>query len=283
MRELMTHTAGFSYGFGSNPIDYLYRDHAGKSILECGSLQAMIDRLSKVPLLYQPGSRWVYSVSMDIQGYIIEKLSGMTLPEFMRKRLFEPLAMEGTGFYVPESKRQRFAALYSKNPAGKWDRSSDLFGMHYDHEPRLPSGGGGIVSTASDYCNFAQMLLNKGEYEGSRILSPASVKLMMSNHLPALMTAEDKGSVTNCPRLGMGYGYNGAVVVDPAEADVPLARGTYLWDGLGGTWFWVDPVNEIVFVAMNQQIGSSLDETGRLQDLSRAVVYQALSDFAASD
>jgi CubicO group peptidase (beta-lactamase class C family) len=237
----------------------------------------MIVRLSKAPLLYQPSTRWVYSVSMDIQGYLIEKLSGMTLPEFMAKRLFEPLGMRDTGFYVPKEKWRRFATIYGKNEKDEWTPTHEILGLRYDRRPALPSAGGGLVSTAADYFRFAQMLLNGGELNGARVLSAASVRLMMSNHLPDSLTAEYKSPVTNCPRIGMGYGYNGAVVTDPGKADVPMGKGSYLWDGIGGTWFWVDPVNDIVFVAMNQQTGASFDDTAHLQDLSRAVVYQALT------
>lgn len=291
MRELMTHTAGFSYGTGLSPVDQLYRDSAGKSIFDQrSSLQAMIDRLAKAPLLYQPSTRWVYSLSVDIQGYILEKLSGETLPEFLKKRLFEPLGMKDSGFYVPKEKWSRVATMYRVREAGKGAVTAEaladdvppnsIFPQDYRQEPTQPSGGGGMVSTAQDYFRFAQMLLNQGELNGVRILSPAAVKLMTSNHLPDSMTSAYKRIVTNTPRLGMGYGYDGAVVVDSAKADLPIGNGSYMWDGSFGTWFWIDPSNDIVFVGMVQRTALPGDKWPDaytdLQELSKAVVYQAL-------
>jgi len=291
MRELMTHTAGLSSGFGSSPVDQLYRDKAGNSIFDPrSSLQAMIQQLAKAPLLYHPSTRWVYGISVDIQGYIIEKLSRMTLPEFLRKRLFEPLGMKDSGFYVPKEKWNRFATLYRVRESDKGEVTAEalsndyspieLFPLDYTREPSQPSGGGGMVSTAEDYFRFAQMLLNQGEFNGVRILSPAAVKLMTSNHLPDNMTSAYKSIVTNTPRLGMGYGYDGAVVIDAAKADLPIGNGSYMWDGAFGTWFWVDPANDIVFVGMVQRTalpGDKLpDAYTDLQELSKVVIYQAL-------
>jgi len=296
MRELMTHTAGFIYGGGSSPVDPFYRDQQGRGIVNGSpTLHAMIERLAKAPLLYQPSTRWIYSVSVDIQGYIIEKLSGMTMPEFLRRRLFEPLGMQDTNFYVPKEKWNRLATLYRVRENDKGGAitaeavsDDDLTkanlgrGRDFHQEPSLPSGGGGMVSTAADYFRFAQMLLNGGELNGVRVLAPSSVKLMMSDHLPESMTSayESDPVLNNTPRLGMGYGYDGAVVVDPGKADVPMGKGSYLWEGGLGTWFWADPVNDIVFVGMVQRTQFPGDKAPPtftdLQELSRAVVYQAL-------
>jgi CubicO group peptidase (beta-lactamase class C family) len=290
MLELMTHTAGFSYGGGARPVDQLYRDELGQIIYDSrSSLKAMIERLANVPLLYQPGTRWIYSVSVDIQGYIIEKLSGMTLPDFMKQRLFLPLGMKDTDFYVPKEKQTRFATLYrvTANDKGAVTAEPVLdqdipknFPFHYHQEPSLPSGGGGMVTTAADYFRFAQMLLNGGQLNGVRVLAPSSVKLMMSDHLPDNMTADYGRIVPNAPRLGLGFGYGGGVVVDPGKADVPMGKGSYVWDGGFGTWFWADPVNDIVFVGMVNRTESPADKGPPtytdLQGLSRAVTYQAL-------
>lgn len=293
LRDLMTHTAGFGYGYEQNPVDRLYRDPQDGDIFATGSLQAMIDRLAKAPLLYQPGTRWKYSLSMDIQGHIIEKLSGMTLPEFMKKRLFEPLGMKDTDFYVPKKKRSRFANLYEIRDDGSTLEPVAPFPpmMNYEKQPTLPSGGGGLVSTAADYFRFAQMLLNGGELDGVRILAPQTVKLMISNHLADNMTAESKeaGFIVQ-PRPGLGYGFNAGVVTDPGLADVPMGKGTYLWDGAAGTWFWIDPTNDIVFVGMVQRLcwfarpcrsaaqESMMGMPPNLEEMSRATTYQALLD-----
>jgi CubicO group peptidase (beta-lactamase class C family) len=270
MRELMSHTAGFTYGiFGTSPVDKMYQD---EHVLQSQSLQDMIDKLAKTPLLYQPGTRWVYSVSMDIQGYIVEKLSGQSLPDFMQQHIFGPLKMKDTGFYVPKEKRDRFATLYAGDKDGEMVASSAVGG--YTAQPTMPSGGGGLVSTAQDYMRFAQMLLNRGELDGVRILAPATVALMTSNHLaPALMTGEfSVGSETIRP--GMGYGYDCAVFTDPLEADEVVGKGTFFWLGAADTWFWVDPANDLIFVGMTQRMmGPGQPD---MEQLSRPPVYQAL-------
>lgn len=281
VRELMTHTAGFGYGIGGWPEIQVYRDVQGHGLFESESLQVMIERLAKAPLFYQPGTRWVYSLSMDIQGHLIEKLSGMTLPQFMKLKLFDPLGMTDTGFYVPPEKSSRFATLYrvTENDVVAPDPDESTLGLRYDREPSLPLGGAGLVSTAADYFRFAQMLLNGGQGNGVRVLSPASVRLMTSNHLPEQLTANVR-RCGNCPGFGMGYGYDGAVVIDPARADVPMGKGSYLWDGGLGTWFWIDPVNDLVFVGMVQRRQSADYQPSaaflNLQALSRALTYQAL-------
>lgn len=276
MQELMTHTAGFSYGFlGDGPVDRMYQQ-AG--VLESSSLQAMIDKVAKLPLLYQPGTRWVYSASMDIQGYIIEKLSGQRLPEFMQQHIFGPLGMKDTGFFVPADKRSRFAMLYRGDNQGHLvaDQSIGPNGGDYSRPPALPSGGGGLVSTPEDYLRFAQMLANRGQLDGVRILSPAAVKLMSSNHLGSRLLSGEFGIGFHFMRPGFGYGYNCAVVFNPAEANLPDGQGTFFWDGGAGTWFWVDPANDIVFVGMVQRMVDN--GAPNLQYLSRSAVYQALVD-----
>jgi CubicO group peptidase (beta-lactamase class C family) len=276
MQELMTHTAGFTYGaFGNSPVDKMYQS-AG--VMQSKSLQEMIDKLAKIPLLYQPGTRWVYSVSMDIQGYIVEKLSGQSLPDFMHQRIFEPLGMTDAGFFVPAEKRSRFVTLYRGNEKGEMVPSeSGGLGGDYTALPGMPSGGGGLVSTAEDYYRFAQMLGNGGELDGARILAPASVRLMGSNHLaPHLLTGEF-GIGFQTMRPGFGYGYDGAVVFDPPTANLPEGPGTFFWDGAAGTWFWIDPANDIVFVGMIQRV--MMDPGApNLEYLSRSAVYQALTN-----
>jgi CubicO group peptidase (beta-lactamase class C family) len=275
MRELMSHSAGFTYGFGSTPVDTLYRD---AKILQSKNLQEMVEKLAQIPLLYQPGTRWVYSVSMDIEGYIVEKLSGQTLPSFMRDNIFNPLGMRDAGFYVPPEKRARFVTNYRPDAQGNLVVDGGGSGLPVDFfaEPTLPSGGGGMVSTAEDYYRFAQMLANGGQLNVKRILAPATVQLMTSNHLPpSLLTGEFAGGM-HVMRPGFGYGINCAVVYDPPEANLPDGKGTFLWDGAAGTWFWVDPTNDLVFVGMIQRMGSP--DNHYLDYLTHALVYQALVD-----
>jgi CubicO group peptidase (beta-lactamase class C family) len=276
MRELMTHTAGFTYGFfGDTPVDKMYRD---ANLLASANLQDFIEKIAKIPLLYQPGQGWTYSMSMDIQGYIVEKLSGKSLPDFMRDNIYTPLGMRDAGFYVPADKRGRFSVLYRSGPKGELiaDPPASRRSGDYDVQPPMPSGGGGMVSTAEDYYRFATMLLNSGELDGKRILSPATVKLMTSNHIPSELLTGKFGIGSHVMRPGFGYGYNCAVVFNPLEANLPDGKGEFFWDGAAGTWFWVDPTNDIVFIGMIQRMLGPASPP--LEYESRAVVYGALVD-----
>ncbi|HEX4379631.1 MAG TPA: serine hydrolase domain-containing protein [Candidatus Acidoferrum sp.] len=270
MGELMTHTAGFTYGFfGNTPVD---KEYAKQNVMGSKSLQEFIDKLAKIPLMYQPGTKWSYSASMDVQGYIIEKLSGQSLPDFYAEHIFKPLGMKDAGFFVPSEKRDRFVTLYQGSE--KEPLKAVKVGGLYDAAPGMPSGGGGMVSTAEDYYRFASMLANGGELNGVRIISPESMMLMSSNHLaPHLLTGEF-GIGIHTMRVGFGYGYNCAVVFDPAAAGLSDGKGEYFWDGAAGTWFWVDPTNDVVFVGMIQRMlgpGSP-----NVEYLSRSTIYGAL-------
>jgi CubicO group peptidase (beta-lactamase class C family) len=276
MRELMTHSAGFSYGSAETPVDKMWGD---LKVRQAKTLQEEIELLAKIPLLYQPGTRWVYSTSMDIQGYIVEKLTGQTLPDFMRDHIFNPLGMKDAGFYVPAGKRARFAAGYSeKNGELVAEPTENGQPTDYATQPTAPQGGGGLVATIEDYYRFAQMLLNSGQLGGTRVLAPSSVKLMTSNHLPAQLLSGEFGIGMHIMRPGFGYGYNCAVVYDPAEANMSDGKGTFFWDGAAGTWFWVDPTNDLVFVGMIQR-RSSPDNHPLLYRV-HALVDQALVDAA---
>jgi CubicO group peptidase (beta-lactamase class C family) len=274
MHELMTHTAGFTYGSGETPADKMIRD---LKLDGAASLQERVDRIAQAPLLYQPGTRWVYSPSMDIQGYIVEKLSGQSLPDFMRDHIFAPLGMTDAGFFVPAEKRARFAAGYHWANGGlAAEATTNGIPDDYATEPTNPSGGGGLVSTPEDYYRFAQMLLNRGELGSTRILAPGTAKLMTSNHLPAALLTGQFGIGQHIMRPGFGYGYNCAVVFDPPLADLSDGKGTFFWDGAAGTWFWADPTNDIVFVGMIQR-RSSPDNHSLLYRV-HALVNQALVD-----
>jgi CubicO group peptidase (beta-lactamase class C family) len=276
MRELMTHTAGFTYGNGNTLADKMYGE---LKVRDAKNLQEMIDRLAQIPLIYQPGKGWIYSMSMDIQGYIVEKLSGQSLPDFMRDHIFTPLGMRDAGFFVPEDKRTRFAANYRYDTQlGQLIANPTSGGLPVDYatQPTAPSGGGGLVSTAEDYYRFAQMLAHGGELNGARILSPETVKLMTSNHLPASLLTGEWGIGQHIMRPGFGYGYDCAVVFDPPAANLSDGKGTFFWDGAAGTWFWVDPANDIVFVGMIQRMTSP--DNHSLLYRSHAIVDGALVD-----
>ena len=260
MRELMSHSGGLTYGvFGSTPVDKMYTE---VNVMDPKQpLQAMVDKLAKIPLLFQPGEQWHYSVSADVQGYLVEKLSGQPFPEFLKQHIFDPLQMTDTAFYVPREKRGRFAEFYT------YDKERKLVSFaaaDYSTQPALPSGGGGLVSTATDYLRFCQMLLNGGELDGQRILSPLSVKLMRSNVLP--QSAHRMGP-------GTGFGLDFAVIEDPVAAGGYGGEGTFYWGGYAGTWFWIDPVYNLIFVGMIQHRGDGMPD---VRSLSRSLTYQAI-------
>jgi CubicO group peptidase (beta-lactamase class C family) len=276
MRELMTHTAGFTYGGDRNLADRMYGE---LKINQTKTLQEMIDQLAQAPLIYQPGKGWVYSLSMDIQGYIVEKLSGQSLPDFMHDHIFAPLGMKDAGFYVPTDKRSRFSPNYfydSKSGELKESTTENGIPTDYAEQPTKPSGGGGLVASAEDYYRFAQMLANGGQLDGVRILSPSTVKLMTSNHLPASLLTGEWGIGQHVMRPGFGYGFDCAVVFDPGDAALPDGKGTFFWDGAAGTWFWVDPTNDVVFVGMIQRMTSPYNHN--LLYRTHAAVYSALVD-----
>jgi CubicO group peptidase (beta-lactamase class C family) len=264
MRELMTHSAGLGYVLNqANAVDRLFiKDQV---LNAAAPLQAMIDKMAKIPLMAQPGTRWYYSSAVDVQGYLVEKLSGQPFADFLKTRLFDPLGMKDTAFYVPKEKLGRLARLHRDGPDGK---STQPEGNPEEAMvvPAGPSGGGGLYSTADDYLRFAQMLLNGGEFGGKQYLSPRTVQMMRTNHLQA--------DALKTMRVGAGWGLGVRVVMDAAAAGEPVADGSFDWFGIGGTWFWVDPTTDLAFVGMIQHWNGRT--TGELHGLSRNLVYQAL-------
>jgi CubicO group peptidase (beta-lactamase class C family) len=272
MGELMSHSAGFTYGFfGSTPVDKMYLE---AQLLNAPTLQEFIERVAKLPLLYQPGEGWVYSVSVDIQGYLVEKLSGKSFPDFLRERIFLPLGMKDTGFYVPADKLGRVASVYQS------DATASATAMPQDpgisQPPGMPSGGGGLYSTAGDYLRFAQMVLNGGELNGVRLVAPSTIELMRTNHLSDdVKNAKKFGIGLYQMQPGLGFGYDFAVLEDPLRLGSTAGKGTFLWDGVAGTWFWIDPSNDVVFVGIIQR-WLMTPGAPDVENLSRALTYQAL-------
>lgn len=253
MMDLMTHRAGLGYGIAvgepSDRIEAMYRE-AG--VLNATDLTDMIARLATLPLAYQPGTRWRYSLSMDVQGAIVERLSGQTLPDFMRTRIFGPLGMVDTAFFIAPDKKHRLATLYLKTGDMPLTAIDNPLRRDPEAEPKMAMGGGGLFSTAGDYARYAQMLLNGGELDGVRIVSAQGISEQMTNRLPDEMLEARFVAGHQAFRPGFGYGYNGVVFTDPALAGIPVGKGTYHWDGAAGTWFWVDPENDVLFVGMIQ-------------------------------
>lgn len=261
MRELMSHTGGLTYGpFSRSAVDTAYNQ---ANVLDRNStLQDMIDKLAQIPLRHQPGSVWHYSVSVDVQGYLVEKLSGMGFDEFLQERLFAPLHMVDTRFYVGRDKAARFSREYTSSANGL---SSPENGEFIEPVPFL-SGGGGLTSTAGDYLRFAQMVANGGTLDGVRILSSDSVDLMRKNQLPA-----GQAEIPGYP--GNAFGLDFAVVMDSAK-NGGMSVGSYWWWGIAGSWFWIDPVEDLVFVGMIQN--RNLGYARGLQLKSKELLYDAV-------
>lgn len=278
MRELMSHTAGFGYGLSDDhPVDRMFQQ---SRVLGSSSLQEMVEKTAAIPLKFQPGTDWSYSIAVDLQGRIVEKLSGQTLGEFMSERIFQPLKMTDTGFQVPAAQASRLASVYVGDPRnGQLIEARELAGapaQDFTKPPAIESGGGGLVSTATDYARFAQMIANGGELNGVRILAPATVELMGADMIPANALVSSNGSVGLRFNEAVGFGLDFMVIKDPRKAGGLEGEGTMSWGGAAGTWFWVDPTNDVVFVGMIQRFGGTGGPD--LGTATRTLVYQALVD-----
>jgi CubicO group peptidase (beta-lactamase class C family) len=268
IRELMTHTAGLAYGIGDpHPADRLY---AREGVLNPrGTLQDMIKKLAELPLRQQPGSQWTYSIAVDVQGYLVEVLSGQPFNEFLQERIFDPLGMVDTGFHVPSEHHGRLAQVYGYGEDGALVAAPAPDAADGPRQFLDPatffSGGGGLVSTTTDYMRFCQMLLNGGELDGVRLLSPTTVRMMRTNHLP-----RDLGEYAP----GLGFGLDFSVMLDQVTAGTGSV-GEYSWGGAAGTWFWIDPVQDLIFVGMIQQFGGGRPD---VRSLSRQLVYSAITE-----
>ncbi len=262
MRELMTHTAGLGYVLNPNgPVDKMIID---ANVLNAKApLQTMIDGLAKIPLLAQPGTRWSYSIAVDVQGYLVEKFSGQPFGDFLRTRIFEPLGMKDTAFHVPKEKLARFAQVHTGAGASL---AVDENRPEPTMVPLGPSGGGGLYSTAADYVRFCEMLLQGGQFNGVHLLAPRTVEMMRTNHV------NPDPLKTMAP--GTGWGMDFQVVMDAAAAGDSVSNGTFSWFGIAGTWFWIDPVEDLAFVGMVQH--QNLGTTRPIHGLSRSLVYQAV-------
>jgi len=268
MRELMTHTGGLAYGLvGGHRVDKMFLQ---ANVLDSSQpLQTMIDKMVALPLLAQPGTRWSYSSAVDVQGYLVERLSGMSFAAFLETRLFTPLGMKDTAFFVPKEKLSRLALMHGEDDGGRLvntaDRQSDP-GV----APKAAFGGHGLFSTAIDYARFAQMLLDGGEFGGVRVLAPRTVEMMRTNHVLS--------EPLKTMREGQGWGLGGQVILDAALSGEPYSNGSFHWWGIGGTWFWIDPARELLFVGMIQQQGRSLGAATQIHGLSRNLAYQAVME-----
>ena len=280
MRELMNHTAGFGYGLRTgNPVDDAFR---ADKVLQSNGLKDMIDRIAKIPLLYQPGTKWSYSAAVDIQGYIIEKLSGETFGQFMQQNVWGPLGMKDTGFIVPADNAARLSGVYVKNQmtGDKLFELTTAMPMIQDFTkpPPIESGGGGSVSTVDDYAAFCQMMLNKGELNGVRILKPETVALMETDQIEPGVTPFDAPGGHSSTGDPIGFGLDFAITKDPAAIGSKQGAGSIWWGGAAGTWFWIDPKNDLFFLGMIQRFGAGTMGNESLGPQSQSLLYDALTD-----
>ena len=279
--DLATHTSGLTYGFMMRTaVDAAYRRAKVTDRQTPGGLQGMIDQLAQIPLDFSPGTAWNYSVSIDVLGYLVEKLSGMSFGEFLRKRLFEPLGMNDTAFHVPADKTERFTSCYQPETKGGGLRlQDDARESTYAKPPMLELGGGGLVSTAHDYLRFCRMMLNGGTLDGVQILSPKTVALFSLNYLPDGREVADMalpGMFSESGYAGVGFSLGCGVNVDVAKTRLPGSLGEYFWGGAAATAFWIDPKEALTVVFMTQVIGSEARLTLR-RDL-RTLVYAAMTE-----
>ena len=275
MQMLMSHTAGLSYGvFGDTLVDRQYRD---ADILSNTDLAEMTARLGKIPLQYQPGTRFHYSVSVDVLGRVVEVLSGQPLDEFFQQRIFAPLEMTDTFFEVPADKKPRFGTNHRFDPSTQTLIVSDRPETSaFANDVTFFSGGGGLVSSTEDYMRFSQMLLNGGELNGARILGRKTIEFMTQNHLPGIFGGASQNTDADLYGMsrGTGFGLGFAVVEDPAGAGGITSQGEFYWGGAAGTIFWIDPVEELIGIVMIQHMNVQIP----LRNTFKAVTYGAIVD-----
>jgi CubicO group peptidase (beta-lactamase class C family) len=278
--DLVTHTSGLTYGFlMRTSVDAAYRHMKVCDFQTPGGLDAFIEQLAHLPLDFSPGEYWNYSVSIDVMGYLVQKLSGQTFGEFLRTRLFEPLGMKDTAFSVPQAKLERFASCYMPGKDGKLTIQDDAGKSTYAEPPKLESGGGGLVSTAHDYMRFCRMMVAGGALDGVQILSPKTVAMFGLNLLPGNKLLTDmvagEGLFTEAGYNGIGFSIGCGVTMDVAKTRIPGTPGEFFWGGAASTAFWIDPKEDLAVVFMTQVMGTDARLTIR-RDL-RTLVYSAMT------
>ncbi|MBV9566188.1 MAG: beta-lactamase family protein, partial [Bradyrhizobium sp.] len=262
---------GLTYGFQQRSnVDAAYREKKIGDVEKAGTLEGMIADLADIPLEFSPGEAWNYSVSTDVIGYLIGKISGQPFEQFLKQRIFDPLGMADTGFHVPQAKAHRLAACYSADlkigmtadaaaRKGVLTLQDDPATSSFLSPPSFISGGGGLCSTASDYLTFCRALLHGGEIGGVRLLGPKTLALMTANHLPGGvdLPAMSRSLFSEASYNGVGFGLGFSVTMDPAQTLIPGSRGEYAWGGAATTSFWIDPAEELIAIFMTQVLPSS--------------------------
>ena len=268
IRDLLTHMSGLTYDFMyKSNVDAAYRK---TKVQQAGSLEEFAEILSTLPLEFSPGDKWNYSVSTDVLGYLVEVMSGMKLEEYFKEYIFEPLEMTDTSFSCPEEKLDRLASLYEHIPNGE-PRLLEIPFLN----TKMASGGGGLFSTMSDYHNFCSMLVNQGEFNGTRLIGRKTLELMTVNHLPDNqdLTEMSESAFSETPYAGVGFGLGFSVMLDPAKSQTTSDIGEYGWGGAASTVFFINPKEDMFVIFLTQLLPSS---TYQVRRELRSLVYSAL-------
>jgi CubicO group peptidase (beta-lactamase class C family) len=283
-RHVLSHTSGLTYGAmlealgapaEADPVAAAYRE-AGVSRGEGETLDSFAMKLAKVPLRYQPGDRWMYSLATDVCGYLVQRISGKPFDQYLQEVIFDPLQMKDTGFHVPEAERGRLAANYRRRGDKTLELIDDPATSTYLKQPSFLSGGGGLVGTTADYLRFCEMLRLGGELDGARILGPRTIELMTRNHLKggADLTQMAIGGFSETANAGVGFGLGFAMTLGEVATGT-LGEGDYYWGGAASTIFWIDPKEDLVVVFMTQLMPSgSFNFRGQLKN----IIYSSIVD-----
>jgi CubicO group peptidase (beta-lactamase class C family) len=281
-RDVLSHTAGFTYGGGlpgvgiQHPIDRIYRELKVRSVGGADSMQVFMDKLGQVPLRYQPGTQWMYSLATDVCGALVEIISGKPFAQYLKEVIFEPLGMKDTAFQVAPEKVERFAANYQRGSDKKLKLTDDPEASDFTKEPGFKSGGGGLTGTSADYMRFCEMLRRGGELDGARILGPRTIELMHMNHLPEGkdLTQLAIGTFSETANEGVGFGLGFASTMSQVQTGT-LGAGDYYWGGAASTIFWVDPKEDLSVVFMTQLMPSG---TFNFRGQLKSIIYSAIID-----
>jgi len=281
-RDVLSHTAGLTYGGGlpgvgiQHPIDKIYRELKVRSVGGADSMQQFMDKLGQVPLRYQPGTQWMYSLATDVCGALVEIISGKPFAQYLAEEIFEPLGMKDTAFQVAPEKVERFAANYQRGPDKKLKLIDDPATSDFTKEPGFKSGGGGLTGTSHDYMRFCEMLRRGGELDGARILGPRTIELMHMNHLPQGkdLTQLAIGTFSETANEGVGFGLGFASTLGQVQTGT-LGAGDYYWGGAASTIFWVDPKEDLSVVFMTQLMPSG---TFNFRGQLKSIIYSSIID-----
>jgi CubicO group peptidase (beta-lactamase class C family) len=281
-RDVLSHTAGFTYGGGlpgvgiQHPIDEIYRSLKVRSVGGKDSMQQFLDKLGQVPLRYQPGTAWMYSLATDVCGALVEVISGKPLAQYLQETIFGPLGMKDTAFSVAPEKADRFAANYQRMPDKSLKLIDDPATSNFLKEPGFKSGGGGLTGTSADYLRFCEMLRRGGELDGARVLGPRTIEMMHMNHLPdgKDLTQLALGTFSETANEGVGFGLGFASTQGQVQTGT-LGAGDYYWGGAASTIFWVDPKEDLSVVFMTQLMPSG---TFNFRGQLKSIIYASIID-----